>query len=222
MGTTKKQIPIDFPLRGEWQFLRPPGHHPFAFDFVQKDAARKSYHPKGPLREFIGSVPSEEFYCWNKPVYAPADGEVVQMGDNWDDHIKVNIWRSAQIWYQATYRFKPKVEQGKLDIRPNAGNHLMIKSPKNFIIFLAHLKNNSIKVKVGDWVKAGDLLGNVGNSGNSTMPHLHINLFDQMDDPFTAQVLPFVFSRYQQLEKLNGWESREHAIPDVKSFIKIG
>ncbi len=34
---------IEFPLMGEWKYLRPPGHHPFAFDFVKTDEKRKNY-----------------------------------------------------------------------------------------------------------------------------------------------------------------------------------
>ena len=56
----------------------------------------------------------------------------------------------------------------------------------------AHLAPHSVTVHVGDRVKAGDKLGLLGNSGNTTGPHLHFQISDQ---PSTLAVtsLPFVF-----------------------------
>ena len=71
---------------------------------------------------------------------------------------------------------------------------------------IRHLKNGSIKVEEGDSIKAGDFLGNVGNSGNSTAPHLYINLFDQMDNPLKAKGLPFIFEKYEELATDGQWE----------------
>ena len=50
------------------------------------------------------------------------------------------------------------------------GNAIFIQHRKNEISVLAHLKLNSIRVKVGDKVDVGDLLGLCGNSGNSHSP----------------------------------------------------
>lgn len=43
---------------------------------------------------------------------------------------------------------------------------------------IAHFQKGSLKVKEGDQVKAGDLLGSVGNSGNSSEPHIHFHVAD--------------------------------------------
>lgn len=219
--TFKSKISIDFPLRGEWRFLRPPGHHPFAFDFVQTNNKRNKYFQKSKIWNIISYIPAEKYYCWEQPVYSPIDGKIIQVGIGWKDHTKTNIWRTIKIWYNATYKFRPKEVDGKLDIRPNAGNYVMIKAKEGYIVFLAHLRNGSTKVKKGDLVKKGELIGNVGNSGNSTAPHLHINLFDQMDNPFKAKVLPFVFNKYEELGSDKVYYSHTLAIPKVKSFIKL-
>jgi len=64
------------------------------------------------------------------------------------------------------------------------------------------------------------MIGNVGNSGNSTAPHLHINLFDQMANPLKAKVLKFVFNEYRELND-NKWEKHILDVPKVKSFIQL-
>ncbi len=188
---------------------------------MQIDDKRKKYYQKNKIRYFISHIPADKYYCWEQPVYAPIDGEVIQIGTGWEDHTKTNIWKTIKIWYNATYKFRPKEINGRLDIRPNVGNYIMIKAKKGYIVFLAHLKKESIKVEEGQFVKFGDMIGNVGNSGNSTAPHLHINLFDQMENPFQAKVLPFVFTEYQELSNNKKWKKRTLIVPKVKSFIKF-
>lgn len=215
------KISIKFPLKGEWQFLRPPGHHPYAFDFVKRDKKRKNYHKNSKLNLIFSNVKCDEYYCWNQPVYSPVNGEIIRIGTGWNDHQYTNLWKTISIWYNATYKFKPKEINGKLDIRPNAGNYVMIKTKEDFIVFLAHLKLNSVLVKEGQMVKVDEQIGNVGNSGNSTAPHLHINLFDQIENPFKAKVIPFVFKKYEELGKNNEWISKTFDVLTIKSQIRL-
>ena len=56
-----------------------------------------------------------------------------------------------------------------------AGNHIIIEEPKGSTVCLAHLRQGSICVRVGERVRAGQILGKVGNSGNTTEPHLHLH-----------------------------------------------
>ncbi|VAW79768.1 hypothetical protein MNBD_GAMMA12-7 [hydrothermal vent metagenome] len=217
----KNKIAIDFPLQGEWQFLCPPGHHPFAFDFVQADVSRRKYSMSNRAKYYIGYISANKFYCWEKPVYSPIDGTILQVGSGYDDEQKTNIYKTICKWYNATYKFKLIEINGRLDIRPNAGNYVMIQSKEGYIVFLAHLRNKSIKLSEGQVVKSGSLIGNVGNFGNSTMPHLQVNLFDQMSDPLTAKVIPFVFNKYEELNKEGSWIKHRSNIPRVKSFVKI-
>lgn len=213
-------ITINPPLEGEWRFLRPPGHHPFAFDFVQYDTGRTSSHSMAKANSILGKIPSEKYCCWNKPVYSPIEGNVIRIGNHWLDHEYTNIWKSIAIWYNATYRFRPTEDKGRLDIRPNAGNHVMIQAKEGHIVLLAHLRNQSITVTEGQQVKKGELIGMVGNSGNSTEPHLHINLFDQMHDPYTAKVLPFVFTRYESLN-CGEWIEHTASVPKAGTFVRL-
>ena len=175
----------------------------------------------GEWRFFISRISSHAYFCWNKPVFAPIDGKIIRVGNGWKDHEYTNIWESIQLWYNATYRFRPKEEKGRLDIRPNAGNHVMIRAKEGYVVFLAHLRNQSILVTEGEQVRQGQAIGTLGNSGNSTMPHLHINLFDQMDNPLQAEVLPFVFSSYEALGSDGLWVENKLSIPRVGTHVRF-
>jgi len=61
-----------------------------------------------------------------------------------------------------------------MDREHMAGNHVAVDCGEFFVI-LAHLRQGSISVATGDKVAIGDLLGQMGNSGNSSEPHLHLH-----------------------------------------------
>lgn len=214
-------IAIHPPLEGEWKCMCPPGHHPDARDFVQTDAQRESTHNDSRLRFLTAGIPSERYFCWRRPVLAPVSGEVIRIGNGWPDNESTSLWQAIRLWYDATWKFRPEAVNGRLDIRPNAGNHVMIRTEEGYIVFLAHLINGSITVGEGEQVSRGDVVGMLGNSGNSTMPHLHINLFDQMEDPFTAKVLPFAFTGYEALEDDGCWIEKKNALPTPGTFVKF-
>ena len=214
-------ISIESPLEGEWKCLCPPGHHPNAFDFVKISPNRNSTHRKRKFNFLFGRIDSSDYYCWGKTVRSPVNGKVIRSCDGWNDHTYTNLWRTIVIWYNATYKFRPQEENGRLDIRPNAGNHVMIETDDGYIVFLAHLKNGSTLVKEGQRVEVGEKIGVVGNSGNTTAPHLHINIFDQMEDPYKAKVLPFVFKQYETLNDKNLWKKNNSSVPVVGSVVKF-
>ena len=66
----------------------------------------------------------------------------------------------------------------------------------------AHLQPGSIRVKVGDKVKTGQVLGLVGNTGNSSEPHLHFQLMNA-NSPLGSEGLPYTLS-YQYEGKMSG------------------
>jgi hypothetical protein len=57
-----------------------------------------------------------------------------------------------------------------------AGNHVILLRPDGLKVLLAHLKNGSVAVTNGQTVAPGQLLGRIGNSGNTSQPHLHIHV----------------------------------------------
>ena len=209
---------LELPFQGEWKTLCPPGHNKFARDFVKVNDRQTRVKSSGffPFR----THQPQDHYCWEQPVLSPIDGSVVWLGDGWPDNNRINIFQTIKIWFNATYVFRPQIVSGRYDIRPNTGNFVMIKSLNgSFTVLLAHLKKNSVTVKEGDCVHKGDLIGNVGNSGNSTEPHLHLNIFDQVEDPLNSKVLPFAFNKYQTFEN-NRWKICHSIFPKVGSLIK--
>lgn len=84
---------------------------------------------------------------------------------------------------------------GVMDRDHPTGNHVILDHGNGEFSFLAHLKQGSVAVKVGDRVKPGDKLGLCGNSGNTSEPHLHYHL--QTTAKFGAgEGLPAQFLNY--------------------------
>ena len=78
-----------------------------------------------------------------------------------------------------------------------AGNHVVLQTGEAEFVYLCHMQTGSVRVKPGDQLSGGDLIGLTGNSGNSSEPHLHIHAQTEPDilSP-TAIGLPLRFSNY--------------------------
>jgi len=99
------------------------------------------------------------------------------------------------------------------------GNYVMLKMTDNEYALLVHLKKGSVSVKVGQKVKIHDVLGELGYSGNSTMPHLHMQFMDSSDFSI-AKGIPFVINSYK-LKKNNKWVRISNSVPKVEDIIKL-
>lgn len=97
---------------------------------------------------------NEDYYAWEQRVLAPIDATVVETVDGY-----------------------PANEPGTLPENPEDvfGNHVVLQVGNNAFLYLAHLQEGSLAVARGEQVKAGTPIGLVGNSGNSSEPHLHIH-----------------------------------------------
>ncbi|MBT8071276.1 MAG: M23 family metallopeptidase [Gammaproteobacteria bacterium] len=93
----------------------------------------------------------ESYVIYGQPVFSPCDGRVSAMIDGKPDLIPPNA-----------------------DTENPAGNHVLIECG-DFEILLAHLQERSTRVAIDDIVVTGDFIGRVGNSGNTSEPHLHIH-----------------------------------------------
>lgn len=83
---------------------------------------------------------------------------------------------------------------GGSDFRDNWGNHVVIRLDRGGWVLLSHLLQNSICVSVGMRVQTGCLLGRVGNSGRSPVPHLHLQL--QSGPEIGSPTAPFKLANY--------------------------
>ncbi len=76
------------------------------------------------------------------------------------------------------------------------GNSVVVDHGNGLYSFYAHLQPGSVQVEVGDKVKTGDQLGLLGNTGNSSAPHLHFHVMDAPSG-LVADGLPYVFSNIE-------------------------
>lgn len=116
------------------------------------------------------------YFNYGQPVLAVGAGTVVEAVDGLSDQIPN---QNAPV---------PLADAG--------GNEVILKLDTGIFVGYGHLKPGSVRVEVGDKVGSGDVLGELGNSGNSTGPHLHLQL---MTDPsfLDADGLPFVTSAFR-------------------------
>jgi hypothetical protein len=80
------------------------------------------------------------------------------------------------------------------------GNYVTLRIGPGIYLLYAHMKPGSVRVHVGERVRRGQLLGALGNSGNSATPHLHLQV--QITPSFVSDGLPFVFGRFQFLGEI--------------------
>ena len=109
-------------------------------------------NPTGGRANKIFSRRLEDYTIFGDTVYAPCDGLVVRAYSNNPDNVP------------------PAMDRG-----PKNTNQVLLETP-GYYVFMGHLKMGSVVVQEGQYVKQGDPLGCVGNSGFSTEPHLHIQV----------------------------------------------
>lgn len=141
----------------------------FAIDYVQPTPNRRS---------FDGDKTNVESYAYfGADVHAVADGPVVAAVDGLPEQI-------------------PGVKPTGMLLAERGGNHIIQDIGDGNYVFYAHLKPGSVTAKVGDRLKAGQTLGQLGNSGNTYGPHLHLEVMNNADQ-LRANGLPFVFSSFR-------------------------
>ena len=172
-GAHQRRSPFTFglPVRGQWQVM------------VDSDRHHQTRHwsvwawdlikPRGgELHD--GSNNVQSYYTWRQPVYAVSEGTIVAAVDHFAD-------QPAGV--------RAGVEQG---------NYVLLDCGGGVMAYYGHLRNGGVRVRAGDHVQAGEMLGLVGNSGDSGMPHLHFTLMDA--DGFSIR------GRYQaEIWTTTGW-----------------
>jgi murein DD-endopeptidase len=88
------------------------------------------------------------------------------------------------------------------------GNHVIVKIGEGLYAFYAHAQPGSIRVKVGDTVTVGQVLALVGNSGNSTEPHLHFDICNG-SSMLACEGLPYAFASFEVQGRGEEWKSAD-------------
>ncbi len=165
-----KFINVSLPFNGEWTV-----YQGIDGEFTHKEDWKYAYDfvikdEEGKSYDGNG-LNIEDYHCYNLPVVAPYKGKVVRVVDGIEEN-----------------------EIGKINIKQNWGNTIVIDHGQGLFSAVSHLKKYSIRVKEGDEIEKGDILGNCGNSGRSPEPHLHFQF--QKNDKIGAMTLKFPFGHY--------------------------
>ena len=194
-----KPVVIGAPLRGgDWRCGNGPAYNSihqvltirggnvriaqrFACDFNKVDKEGNTLP-----NPFPDEITNKMFYGYGAEVLAVGDGKIVFVKDGIPENVP-----------QATGEIKPAVP---LTRETNAGNWIAIDLGNNRYALYAHLQPNSIRVKVGDKVRKGQVIALLGNSGNAAGPHLHFHIANEYringGDFNGNEGLPFVFDSF--------------------------
>jgi hypothetical protein len=140
----------------------------FAIDFVQLNDNNMLI--EGPMEKLAS------YAYFGDEIYSVADGTVVGAEDGLPEQVPGKLPDDATI-------------------QTAAGNHVVVDIGQGRFAFYAHMQPGSVKVKVGDKVATGQVLGLLGNTGNTDTPHLHFHVMDG-PSPLVANGLPYVFTSF--------------------------
>ena len=154
----------------------------YAYDFVMLDINNKQFNRDGKK--------DEDYFGFGNPIYSIGYGKVIYASNIHKDDKSFDI---------------PGIAKNPLELY---GNCIAIQHSDNSVSVYGHLKQNSIKVKKGDTVKAQQEIAEIGVSGSSFFPHLHFEIRTSIKN--SAEGIPSYFSNVYLLES------------DIKSKLKSG
>jgi murein DD-endopeptidase MepM/ murein hydrolase activator NlpD len=157
---------------------------------------------------------TRDSYGWGQPVHAASDGVIVQAVDGVPERQWLHPARESWLAVKTTVGF---ARGGLEDPTRLAGNHVIMATAGTYALY-AHLVPGSVAVTSGQQVRAGEVLGRVGHSGNSTAPHLHFHLMDSAD-PRQARGIPCAFAAYL-VERDGQWQRVERGIPHRRERLR--
>lgn len=140
----------------------------FAIDWEQIDAQNRLV--SGDLKDV------KSYVIFGKDVLAVAGGTVVASRNDLPEQVPGSL---------------PK----DLPIDEADGNFVIQDIGNGAYVLYAHMQPGSVKMKSGATVKRGDVLGQVGNTGNTSAPHLHLHVMDG-PEPLLANGIPYVFESF--------------------------
>ena len=177
---------LSLPFEGTWLAANSPtrrvpshGTHflgqTFAIDFVKVNERRRSGLHRD-WRTFLGTEPPDRFRGYEAPILAPATGRVVRAHDGEVDH---EARRSILTLVPYLLTQGRRLREGLDSL---IGNHVILElRPGGPFVLMAHLRRGSLLVRADEQVEVGQQLARCGNSGNSTQPHVHIQVMGSPD-----------------------------------------
>lgn len=167
----------------------------FAIDWVQLKTADSTFTGN--------SKDNNNYMAYGKDVLAVADATVALTKDGIPENTPGEDSRAVPITLETL-----------------AGNYIILDLGGGNYCMYAHLQPDRLKVKVGDKVKRGQALGLLGNSGNSTEPHLHFQVMDG-PSPLGAEGIPYLIDSFELLSGCNAGK-KTNALPMENMRVKFG
>jgi hypothetical protein len=143
----------------------------FAIDYVKMNEMDSTYSGD--------RLKNENYFAEGNDALAVANGRVVAVKDGIPENVPGVNSRAVPITLETV-----------------GGNHVIIDIGNGRFAFYAHLKPGTIRVKVGDAVTRGQVIGLVGNTGNSTEPHLHFHISDG-NSPLGSEGVPYGYDSFE-------------------------
>ena len=159
----------------------------FAIDWVQLREHGKTWSGD--------QLKNESYRCYGAEAMAVGDGVVAGVKDGIPENIPGANSRAVPITLETV-----------------GGNFVILDLGQGRYAFYAHLQPGSLRVKAGDKVKRGQVVGLVGNSGNSTEPHLHFHIGSK-NAPLASEGLPYVLDSFEVQGKGWGWKPSGQTTP---------
>lgn len=175
--------PVDLapPVRGRWSSLNGPGQQLPShgtrtrgqYGAIDVCGVATATTPK-ILRLALRSSRPEEYPWFGEPILAMASGTVVRVRDRRRDHRARNTWQSFVYMLTIEGLFREAAGTGFV-----LGNHVVVDHGDGTFAAYAHVRRGTAAVAEGERVEVGQQLGEIGNTGNTSMPHLHVQLMDR-------------------------------------------
>jgi peptidase M23-like protein len=155
----------------------------YAVDWEQLDEQSRIYH--GPAADV------NSYTIYGKEILAVADGKIASVIDGLPNQTP------------GQYPTNISIEQAD-------GNSVVLDLGGGRYALYAHFQPHSIRVRTGDMMKRGQVLGLVGNSGNSVAPHLHFHVMNT-PSPLASSGLPYEIDSYRVTGKTPGTAAFDEA-----------
>lgn len=143
----------------------------FATDWIKLGPDGRPFHGDPAV--------NANWYGYGTELLAVANATVLEVKDGLPENVPLSAKRAVPITLETL-----------------GGNYVLLGLGRGYSVLYAHLRPNSLRVKVGEKVRRGQVLGLLGNSGNSDAPHLHMHIADA-NSPFGAEGVPYVFASFE-------------------------
>jgi murein DD-endopeptidase MepM/ murein hydrolase activator NlpD len=155
---------------------------------------------------FEGDPTSNGSYAgYGAEVFAVADGIVESVRDGIPDNVPGTGRLGAA-------REGDTLRAVSMTLETIAGNYVVLAAGEGRYAFYGHLMPGSVRVRRGDRVRRGEVIARVGNSGNSTAPHLHFHVSDG-NQPLAAEGMPYTLDAWELMRAPDVWEPRTRELP---------